>query len=161
MHPEAHAFVAQAVAGRTFTRVAEFGSLDINGSVRDLFPGTIYSGVDLQDGPGVDVVADCTSWLPYEPVDCVVTCEALEHYEDWPAILASAHLVLKHGGTLIVTAAGPGRAPHSALDGGQLQDGEHYANVDPDDLRLALDQLGFHDIWVEQHGTDVRAVATR
>ena len=36
-------------------RVLEVGSLDINGSVRDLFSDCDYTGVDLALGPGVDL----------------------------------------------------------------------------------------------------------
>ena len=36
-------------------RVLEVGSLDINGSVRELFEKCDYTGVDLQMGPGVDL----------------------------------------------------------------------------------------------------------
>ena len=36
--------------------VLEVGSLDINGSIRNLFDATIYIGVDLEEGPSVDVI---------------------------------------------------------------------------------------------------------
>ena len=36
--------------------VLEIGSLDINGSIRGLFDAKTYIGVDLDNGPSVDVV---------------------------------------------------------------------------------------------------------
>jgi len=42
-----------------------------------------------------------------------------------------AFRMLEPGGMFVMTAAGPGRAPHSAVDGKGLQPGEHYANIDP------------------------------
>lgn len=159
MHDEVYAYVATAVGEHgPFERVVEFGSLDINGTVRSLFTAD-YVGVDLQEGPGVDVVADATTWEPDRPVDCVVCCEVFEHTPGWPLLIESAHRALHPGGTLIVTAAGPGRGPHSAVDGNEVRPGEHYANIEPDALADALADAGFVDVSVEQLGLDVRATA--
>jgi hypothetical protein len=79
MHSEAYNYVKQFAEGRQFSRVLEFGSLDINGSVRDLFNADIYLGVDLQGGPGVDIVADAMFFDHPIKFDCVVCCEVLEH----------------------------------------------------------------------------------
>lgn len=37
-------------------RILEIGSYDVNGSVRKFFPESVYTGVDLCAGPGVDLV---------------------------------------------------------------------------------------------------------
>ena len=37
-------------------KVLEVGSLDINGSIRDLFQNCEYTGIDLGEGKGVDVI---------------------------------------------------------------------------------------------------------
>lgn len=162
MHDEVALFVAGAVKDfGPFRTVVELGSLDINGTVRPLFgDADYYTGVDLVEGPGVDVVADAAEWQPSAPVDCVVCCEVLEHAANWEAILRNAHAVLRGGGVLVVTAAGPGRGPHSAVDGNALRDGEHYENIDPDVL---ADVLGatFRTALVEHEGLDVRAVAVK
>lgn len=160
MHPEAHDFVADTVrAWGPFDRTVEFGSHDINGGIRHLFAGS-YLGVDPQAGPGVDVVADATEWLTDEPVDCVVCCEVFEHLADWRGLIASAARALRPGGVVIITAAGPGRGPHSAVDGNALRPGEHYANIEPAALADALAE-SFTDIHVEQLDRDVRARARR
>ena len=160
MHAEARAFVVKAVSELgPFERVVEMGSLNINGGVRDLFTGS-YLGIDSQPGPGVDVVADASTWEATEPVDCVVCCEVFEHTPDWPALIDSAARALRVDGALILTMAGPGRAPHSAVDGGAIRPGEHYENIEPSDLIDALREQ-FSDIHVDQLGADVRATAKR
>lgn len=162
MHEAAYDYVAAAVAEHgPFHRVVELGSLDINGSVRPLFGDARYVGVDRVAGPGVDVVEDALRWTPDELFDCVVCCEVLEHLEDWRGLLAAAESVLAPEGVLIVTCAGPGRGPHSAVDGNALRPDEHYENVDPVDLASALGLLGFESITAEQHGLDTRATGVK
>jgi SAM-dependent methyltransferase len=161
MHPEAFDFVAkQRAAMDRCESVVEFGSLDINGSVRSLFDGCRYVGVDLVAGAGVDVVADASEWEPAEAVDCVVSCEVFEHLADWPALVAQAADILRPGGKLIVTCAGPGRGPHSAVDGNALRPDEHYGNVHPAVLADVLNRR-FVDVHVEHLGADVRASAVK
>lgn len=161
MHDQVRDFVADAVeAFGPFGSVIEFGSLDINGSVRPLFTGCRFTGIDLVAGPGVDVVADAATWTPAEHVDCVVCCEVFEHTPDWPALVDSAARALCDSGVLIVTCAGPGRGPHSAVDGNALRDGEHYANVTTDALREVLVER-FTSVHVEQVDRDVRAVGVK
>jgi hypothetical protein len=167
MHPEAWDFVRRAT--RVWSRpraVVELGSRDLgNGSVRGLFPDAeSYVGVDVVPGPSVDVVADAGTWRP-EPFflvpDLVVCCELLEHTAAGPAILANAHGMLRPGGRLVLTAASTGRAPHSALDGGPLREGEYYQNVDPDELLCWLRPFTVEAFEVHPERGDVYAVARK
>lgn len=158
MHPEARDWVAQHAPPGSCTTV-EIGARDINGTIRDLFTGD-YTGIDVVDGPGVDVVADAIAWQPPAPVDVVVCCEVLEHVAEWRSVLWAAIGWLRPGGRLIVTAAGPSRAPHSAVDGGPLRDGEHYAGIDPDDLARVLGQFGEAIVAERAAVGDVYAVLT-
>jgi methyltransferase family protein len=146
MHPEALSFVTQAAqiygaAGPVY----EIGSRNINGSVRPIFAGLPYLGVDVTPGPDVDVVADATGYDPRQPPEgfepaTVVCCEVLEHAPEAEAIMRQACDVLTPGGLLIVTVATDGRAPHSAVDGGPVRDGEFYRNLSPADLTRWLNQ---------------------
>ncbi len=160
MHPAAMSWVATH-APAAVASVVDVGGRDINGTVRACFPGALYTSVDLIDGPAVDVVADFADWEPDVLVDVVVCCEVAEHAESWRDLLAHAASILVADGTLIFTAAGPGRAPHSAFDGGELRDGEWYENIDPDALTDHLVEL-FGDVTVETNPAigDVYAVAT-
>lgn len=156
MHDAARQFVARFATERAVT-VLECGARDVNGSVRNLFPAADWFGVDIGPGPGVDEVADFADYVHPHPVDIVVSTEVLEHTPRWREILRAASRNLRPGGRLIVTAAGPGRVPHSAVDGGPVGD-EHYENIDPDELSSELARW-FSVSEVQHVGTDVQAVA--
>lgn len=98
--------------GLAFKDTLEVGSLDVNGSVRPLFSGH-YTGVDMRDGPGVDVVAKADS-LPFPDTafDVVVSTEMLEH-DPYPWLsLHEMGRVLRRGGHLLLTARGNGFGEH-------------------------------------------------
>lgn len=151
MHPEAMAFVARTV--QRFmpppATVLDAGGRDINGSPRLLFPGSTYLVIDLEDGPGVDVVGDARHWRPDAPVDLVLSVEVLEHALEPDALLRAAWECLVPGGRLVVTCATDPRAPHSGHDGGGLHPGEHYQNVTPEDLKEWL--TDWDDVEIEVH----------
>lgn len=145
------------------SRVLEFGSKNINGSVRDLFAGCAsYLGIDIAAGPDVDLIADAAT-CEIEPGtwDVVVCAEVLEHTPDAAAIVANACRHLKPQGRFVMTCAGVGRAPHSAVDGAPIRDWEHYANVSADDLHDWLEAAGFASWQVDVLGADTRCVAWR
>jgi SAM-dependent methyltransferase len=144
--------------------VLDIGGRDINGTCRPLFPNARYTVLDIRDGPNVDIVADAANWIPDRTYDIVVCTETFEHTDVWRDICRTTFRALTTGGRLIVTCAGPGRAVHSAIDGEfRLHDGEHYANITPDDLYTALASAGFVDITVDflPHPCDTRAIATK
>lgn len=66
-------------------RVLDVGSMDVNGSYRALFdPQTSdYTGVDLEDGNGVDLVLESPYTLPFDDgaFDLIVSGQMLEHNE--------------------------------------------------------------------------------
>lgn len=163
MHPEAHQWVA-AHATTEPVMVLDIGGRNVNGTVRDLFPESAYTALDVRPGDGVDIVADAAVWHPDGRAwDVVVCTEVFEHTPDWKLICATAYAALRDGGMFVATMAGPGRPEHSAVDGGPLQTGEYYDNIEPDDLYAALTACGFREIVVdEQHNpNDVRCVAVR
>jgi SAM-dependent methyltransferase len=148
------------VAGRT---VLEVGSAMINGSVRpqiEAFGPSRYLGLDLAEGPGVDLVCPngieeysstrIAGQLP--PLyDLVVSCEMLEHAERWiSAFRAMAHLVAP-GGALVLTCRGPGFPYHNEPD--------HW-RFEPSDLWRAAVLSG---LWptVCQHDPQVPGVFLR
>ena len=156
MHPEARDYVARFGTDDKVS-VVEIGSRDINGTPRDLFPNARYIGIDVVDGKGVDKVADGAVWAPRTKVDVVVCCETLEHTADWRDIIQNVAGMLKTGGLFLITAAGLGRIPHSAVDGGVIRPDEFYENIDPDVLAGVLTEAGFVDIDIDVLGPDVRA----
>ena len=161
MHAAAYAFV-QSVAGRRPPGlVLDIGGRSVNGSVRGLFEGDPYLVIDPIAGPDVDVVADGATFTPDIAPSCVVCCEVFEHTPDAAAICAHAFDILEPGGVLIVTAAGPGRAPHSAIDGGPLRPGEWYRNLTIADLVLWLDGFDVHVLIDASDPCDVYAFARK
>ena len=143
--------------------VLEIGGRWINGGVRDLFPNADpYVSLDIVDGPAVDIVADASTWVPDRSYDLIVCTEVFEHTTEWPQILRTMASACVPGGRLVLTMAGPGRPPHGA-SGGPWEPGEHYENVDPEDLRRELAAAGWTCIDVDHLPIpgDTRATATR
>lgn len=137
--------------------VLEFGSLDINGSVRSIFDGVgPYTGVDMADGPGVDIVADAETYAHGTLVDVVVCCEVFEHAPRWRGIVQNAYRSLRHGGLFVATMAGDGRPPHSAIDEAPIRPWEYYGNVSENDLLISLLETGFARPVVSYERTDLR-----
>lgn len=158
MHAAAMRWASRWVPAEPVT-VLDVGGRNINGTARDLFNAISYLSIDLFAGRGVDIVGDFTTYEG-DTVDVVVCLEVAEHTEKWPLIIENAANHLTPGGLFIFTAAGPGRAPHSGIDGNKLQAGEWYQNIDPSDLRCELDKH-FASCEVDVAGEDVRAVAWR
>jgi len=155
MHAEALDFLRRiSLSGP----VVEFGSRNINGSARDVFPGLEWIGVDIEDGPGVDVVCDAAGFTTPLLVRAVVCCEVLEHAANWKCLIRNAANVMTDG-VLVITCAGPGRLPHSAIDGGPLRPGEYYRNLSAAEIRAACLEAGFRGVFAEQFGYDTRAIA--
>jgi SAM-dependent methyltransferase len=158
MHDAARSFIAKH-AKKCKGPVLEVGSRDINGGVRDLLPKTGYVGIDLMPGRGVDEVVDIRDFTHETKFQTVVCCEVLEHHPAPSELIDAMAEHLLKGGTLLITAAGPDREPHSGIDGGHVRDEEHYANVDPDDLRDWLSD--FDKVSIDVDGDDVRAKAVK
>lgn len=163
MHDAAAQYVARQVeVFGPFASVVEVGSRDINGTIRHLFAGVPYVGLDLAAGPGVDWVGDAAEYEPAAPVEAVVCCEVYEHTARWPGLVRRAYEWLQPVGVLIVTCAGPGRRPHSAIDGGwTLHEGEHYLNVGAERLADVMRGAGFAAVTCEEVGRDTRGVAVK
>jgi hypothetical protein len=161
MHQQAYEFIA--ARARELGRVGfvlELGSRMINGSVRGLFQTDRYIGIDVMPGPGVDIVANGAEFVPDGKPDVVVCCEVLEHTAAAPAIVSHALSLLPSGGVLLLTAAGPERAPHSAIDGGPLRGDEHYRNIRVEDLEAWLPE-GDRSIVHDSMAGDVYARAVK
>lgn len=159
MHQQAHDFVS---AARSRLSVLDMGSLNVNGDTRDLFPGWDYTGIDLQPGPGVDIVADAATWDGGGRLfDLVISCEALEHAKDWIGIVKNAFYLLRSGGLFIGTCAGPGRPAHKC-SGEPMPEPqtEHYGNIDPAILEKVLSEW-YSEVTVSVQAEDVRWIAKR
>lgn len=93
--------------------VLEVGSLDINGSIREFFTDCNYTGIDIGEGPGVDIVCEGQN---FEGDDCSydVTCstECFEHNPHWIKTFENMIRLTKNEGLVFFTCATTGRAVH-------------------------------------------------
>ena len=93
--------------------VMDIGSYDVNGSYRTLFgnPNWRYTGIDLEAGPGVDVVLKSPYRLPFPSgsFDLVISGQAFEHVEYFWMSWLEMLRVLKPGGRIFLIA--PSRGP--------------------------------------------------
>jgi cyclopropane fatty-acyl-phospholipid synthase-like methyltransferase len=115
----------------------------------------------MQEGPGVDLVTNAATFITDELVDVIVCCEVFEHTGEWPQILETSYKNLNTNGILIGTAAGEGRAPHSAIDENPIRDWEYYANVKANELRTVLEANNFKNIIINNLNADIRWIAIK
>lgn len=121
----------------------EIGALDVNGSVRHFFPwAKSYTGLDIVDGPGVDIVADAATWKPEEEYDVVISTEVLEHAPRWRDIVHTMYKALRPGGVFILTCATTGRGAHNAHGASVInEEEEYYKNVGLAEFAVEIQKL--------------------
>lgn len=126
------------------SKVLEIGSCDINGSIRSLFGFCEYIGVDICEGPSVDLVKRGEELdFPSCHFDMVVSCQCFEHNIYWPATLANMIRMLRPGGLCIITCATIGMFEHgtrrmfpsSSLTANDYSIQDYYMNLLPSDLK--------------------------
>lgn len=98
-------------------RLLEVGSLNVNGSPRDVLQDHKgeYIGVDLTAGLGVDMILDVknlTDVFGPRSFDAVISTGSLEHMDDWRVAVWQMCNVLKIGGVLCLTTCSPGFEYH-------------------------------------------------
>jgi len=82
-------------------KIVEIGSLDVNGSLREVVPDTHkYIGVDFAEGKGVDVILTDPYALPFEDeyADIVVSSSCFEHSEMFWLLFLEILRILKPNG---------------------------------------------------------------
>lgn len=94
-------------------RLLDVGALDLNGSLRAVAPpGCEYVGVDLEAGPGVDLVLEAGQPLPFAPesFDACVSVSCFEHdLMFWDTFRQMAEIV-RLGGFIFLNA--PSNGPY-------------------------------------------------
>jgi hypothetical protein len=126
------------------TNVLEVGSLNVNGSVRDLFrQPTLYHGLDLGPGPGVDHVCHGADFQggPPDGWDVVISCEAFEHDRRWEETFANMVQLCRIGGLVVMTCASRRRHRHGTLRDSPESSpftNDYYKNLNPIELIAAF-----------------------
>ena len=137
----------------TQSRVLEVGSLDINGSVRTLFDGCEYVGVDVDAGPGVDLIGQGQDLeFPSNEFDVTISGEVMEHNPFWVETLANMFRMTCRGGLVIVSCASKGRPEHgtdrTSNTDAPLIPWDYYKNLNIADLSSAFDFSLWFDDWL-------------
>ena len=102
----------QTYAQPHHTTCLDVGSYDVNGSLRSLVPSHVkYMGVDLEAGPGVDMVLQDPHKLPFgdNEFDLIVSSSCFEHDAMFWLTFLECVRVLKPGGFLYVSAPSNGK----------------------------------------------------
>ncbi len=169
MHGEIKSFLSQVrhvakLGDQPRLRVVEIGSYDMNGSPREVFAPVArsYVGVDHRPGPGVDIVSLAHAYTPAQPFDLAVCCQMLEHDPFWTLTLVHLAWLVREGGIVIVTCAGPGYVRHEldtspGYDPALPADQHHYRNVSVAEVGEVLRAAArYVDLDVEVHGETAR-----
>ncbi len=130
-------------------KVLDIGSLDINGSVRDLFDNCVYIGLDVGEGKNVDVVGSGHLYdAPNNYFDTIISCEAFEHDMFYEKTVMNIIRMLKPGGLFLFTCASTGRPEHgtrrtSPFDAPLLiqvseEWSDYYKNLTESDIRKII-----------------------
>jgi hypothetical protein len=129
-------------------QVLEVGSLDINGSIRDLFEQCTYIGVDLGEGKGVDLIARGED-LVFEDkcFDVVASCECFEHNPKW--VETFNNMVRMSSKLVFFSCATTGRAEHGTARTNPWDSPftahDYYKNLTEQDFRDHCDLSQFEE----------------
>ena len=136
-------------------KVLEIGSYDVNGSIRGLFENTDYTGVDMTDGPGVDMVGSGhTINFIDESFDILISCECFEHNPYWVETFLNMHRMTKKNGLVVVSCASRGRLEHGTArtdpadsPGTQSVGIDYYRNLNANDFKKSINLSSLFKIY--------------
>lgn len=148
----AHLFFPNHFEGR----VIDIGSLDINGGPHRNISPREYVGVDLAEGPNVNLVSRGEDVdLPSGHFDVAMSSECFEHNPNWRDTFRNMYRLTRPGGLVVFSCATWGRPEHGTTrsDGGYSapfvveQGSEHYENVSELSVLGISARLGFSEAW--------------
>lgn len=90
-------------------KILEIGSYDVNGSIRSIIESLNpleYTGIDILEGPGVDLVCSAENLLncfPVESFDVVISTEMIEHVKDYKKAISNIKNICTKGGIILLT----------------------------------------------------------
>lgn len=122
-------------------RVLDVGSRDVNGTYRGLFHDVEYVGLDMAEGPGVDL----TSWddIADNSFDYVISGQTFEHVEDDFALMTKMAAALKPGGVCCVIAPSAGPAHDYPQD---------YRRYKPENMIILAEHAGLRVLEAKING---------
>jgi SAM-dependent methyltransferase len=139
-------------------KVLGIGTFDVCGSEDSFFDNCDYKGLDIGEGPGVDIVCPAQDYdAPDESYDVVISCECFEHNPFYKETIQNMYRILKKGGLFLFTCATTGRAVHGTIsleeeskkkyDNWKTMpnvvcenwDNDYYKNLTEEDIRGCID----------------------
>lgn len=145
MHWECYAFFESSclttLSASTTPSVLDVGSYDINGSLKYLFPNSDYTGLDLAEGPNVDIVVSGDKYNTEKRYDITFSCECFEHNPQYLQTFQNMIDLTKANGLVVFTCATTGRpehgtkntSPHSSLASQEVSS-DYYKNLVKEDF---------------------------
>jgi len=121
MHDTAFAIGASffQVYVRAPCTILEIGAMNVNGSLRDAAPDAVtYIGLDLEPGPGVDLVTAPGAALPLRDgaVDVTIASSVFEHDRQFWRTFTDMCRVTRPGGYIYINAPSNGQVHSFPLD---------------------------------------------
>ncbi|MGB5440950.1 MAG: methyltransferase domain-containing protein [Gammaproteobacteria bacterium] len=112
-------FINKYLSSESKLKVLDVGSYDVNGTLKPLFDreGWSYTGMDVEQGPNVDVVLEDRNRFPFddESFDAIVSTSCFEHDEAFWLTFAEIVRTLKTGGYIYLNA--PSTGPYHGFPG--------------------------------------------
>ena len=138
-------------------KVLDIGSLDVNGSNRDLFENCNYLGIDVWEGKNVDYVSVGHLFDgPDNYFDTIISTEVFEHDMFYEETIKNIMRMLKPGGLFLFTCAATGRPEHGTrrtsqcdaplLVGVSDEWSDYYKNLEKEDFQKIS---SFNEIFVD------------
>ena len=122
--------------------VLDIGSINLNGSSKKFF-GNDYFGIDLINGPNVDMVLDGQNLHKLKKkFDIIISCEVFEHASNWKKIFQAMFDNLKSSGIIIFSCASTGRLEHGTNRTNPAEGGlptNYYKNLTSKDFKKNFD----------------------
>lgn len=122
--------------------ILELGSFNYNGSIRQFFPGSEYTGVDVINGNDVDIVYDGKNFdFKENTFDLCISCECFEHNPYWKENFLDLIKFTKYDGFVIITCATLGRPEHGTTrtdlhsSPGSMNKWNYYKNLSAKDFK--------------------------
>jgi SAM-dependent methyltransferase len=97
-------------------KILDVGSYDVNGTAKPIFERGTYIGLDMEEGPNVDVISDAHN-IPFDSgtFDIVLSSSCFEHDDMFWVTFLEMCRVVKPGGYLYIQA--PSNGPYHGWPG--------------------------------------------
>lgn len=108
-------------------KVLEIGSCTIWNDLPPVFKGYFdnceYTGIDIIEGEGVDIVVRAQDTVfPEKHFDTILCFSVFEHEPDWKTILSRNLPFVKDGGMLFLAWGADGNRPHKPYPHGEVKE---------------------------------------